>query len=147
MADSLVHKESVMSQCWPRSRSPAGFNEIFFKPRALTSPSLRTLGGFLCCSSLSCISYIATFTIHIPSCSPTICDRGGRTRGKAELSTSTTSSISTEYQATFNMDIDKLFKVHLTFAYVEEMLNRIYRLQSSRLVAANVGCPTRPPPT
>lgn len=35
MADSLVHKESVMSQCWSRSHSPAGFNIAFLRSESL----------------------------------------------------------------------------------------------------------------
>ena len=55
-----------MSQCWSRSRSPAGFNVVFFKPRVPTSPSLVLLGVFHV-FLYSPVFHTVTFPIHVQS--------------------------------------------------------------------------------
>lgn len=144
-ADFLMHKESVMSRCWSRSRSPAGFHVLFSRLESFhITASTRASWRLHCLSLLSCISYRNFHNVHPILLSPKCAIEVDRSVVNCQISASATSL--TEWPVP-NMDIDKLFKVRWTPAYSEEALNQVHRSQNFPLAATSVGCLTRLPQT
>ena len=146
MAYSLTHKESIISRCWPRSRSPVGSGVIFFQHRVSTSPSHGTmlLKGSPIFLYLR-VTYRNSYNTFYADSQFAIEWHVESVVKPASLNiyhTSTLPSLPT-IRPPYSMDIDKLFKACGSPTRLVKLLNCMGRFPNCRLVATNVGCRTR----